>query len=346
MKFNIDAPTGALKAALLSKINNKTKPLGSLGLLENIALQIGLIQASLSPALFNPTMLVFAGDHGIAKEGVSAYPQAVTAQMVNNFVQQGAAINVFSAQHGITLKIIDSGVNAIFSPSHHLIDAKIAFGTHNFLYAPAMSIEQCKLAIQKGAQMVEMRCAEGCNIFGFGEMGIGNTASASCLMSRLCDFPIESCVGRGTGLDDAGLRRKITSLKEALLFHANIDDNALETLATFGGFEIAMMVGAMLKAAEKSCVLIIDGFISTAALLVAYKLYPEILHYCVFSHCSDESGHKQLLDYLNAKPLLSLGMRLGEGSGAALAYPLVVSAVNFLNNMASFEEAQVSKQCS
>jgi len=345
MKFNITLPEATLKTALIDKINNKTKPLGALGLLENIALQIGLVQETLTPALLNPTILVFAGDHGIANAGVSAYPQAVTAQMVNNFVQQGAAINVFSSQHGMHLKIIDSGVNASLPQSENLIDAKIAYGTQNFLIAPAMRIEQCEAAVIKGAEIAENELATGCNIIGFGEMGIGNTASASCLMSIICNLPIDSCVGRGTGLDDEGLNRKIATLKAALNFHEILDDDAIKTLATFGGFEIAMMVGAMLKAAEKHCILLIDGFISTAALLMAYKMYPEILHYCVFSHCSDESGHRKMLSYLNAKPLLNLDLRLGEGSGAALAYPLVVSAVNFLNNMASFESAKVSTAC-
>lgn len=344
MKFNITAPSAALKAALIDKINNKTKPLGSLGLLENLAMQIGLIQETLTPSLLNPTILVFAGDHGIANAGVSAYPQAVTAQMMNNFVHQGAAINVFTAQHGMALKIVDSGVNAALPPSQNLIDAKMAYGTQNFLNAPAMSIEQCEAAIIKGAEIVEKELAEGCNIIGYGEMGIGNTASASCLMSIICNLPIETCVGRGTGLDDEGLNRKIATLNAALHFHDMRGDDAIETLATFGGFEIAMMVGAMLKAAEKSCVLLIDGFISSAALLVAFKICPEILNYCVFSHCSDESGHKEMLAHLQATPLLNLGLRLGEGSGAALAYPLVVSAVNFLNHMASFESANVSTQ--
>jgi len=345
MEFNINAPNTAFRVALIDKINNKTKPLGSLGLLENIALQIGLIQGSLNPALCKPTILVFAGDHGIANAGVSAYPQAVTAQMANNFVQQGAAINVFTAQHGIHLKIIDSGVNATLPLSQNLIDAKIAYGTQNFLNAPAMAIEQCETAMMKGFKIVEKVLAEGCNIIGFGEMGIGNTASASCLMSIICNLPIEDCVGRGTGLDDAGLSQKIETLKQALNFHRIRGEDAIETLATFGGFETAMMVGAMLRAAEKHCILLIDGFISSAALLVAYKVCPEILHYCIFAHCSDELGHKKMLSHFNAKPLLNLGLRLGEGSGAALAYPLLVSAVNFLNNMASFESAKVSTAC-
>lgn len=343
MQFNITQPSQTLKPALLEKIQQKTKPLGALGTLENLALQIGLIQQSLSPSLVQPAMLVFAGDHGIANAGVSAYPQAVTAQMVQNFLNGGAAINIFTRQHNIALHIIDSGVNADFSDAPLLIQAKIAYGTQSFLAMPAMTQRLCLTAIHKGAEIAENFIQQGSNVIGLGEMGIANTASASCLMALLCDFPLAACVGRGTGLDDAGLANKINTLQNALDFHA-IDRNApLAVLATFGGFEIAMMVGAMLKIAEKKCVILVDGFICTAALLVAHKLYPQVLDYCIFSHCSDEAGHKKMLDFLNAAPLLQLNLRLGEGSGAALVYPLLVSAVNFLNEMASFASANVSQ---
>ncbi len=343
MQFNITACPLSLKAALLEKITQKTKPLGALGLLEDLAMQIGLIQESLSPQLKQPTMLVFAGDHGITNNGVSAYPQAVTAQMVQNFLQGGAAISVFTRQHAMALYVIDSGVCAEFTDAPHFIRAKIAQGTQNFLYQPAMTQAQCADAMNKGAAIAESMIDQGCNVLGIGEMGIGNTASASCLMALLCNLPIETCVGRGTGLDDAGLSNKINTLQQALSSHTIGQNEPLEILATFGGFEIAMMVGAMLKAAEKKCVLLVDGFICTAALLVAQRLYPHVLDYCVFSHSSDETGHKTMLEFLNAKPLLQLGLRLGEGSGAALAYPLLVSAVNFLNEMASFASANVSQ---
>lgn len=344
MTHNITQPNQALRSALTDKINNKTKPLGALGMLEAIALQVGLIQQTLAPQLTHPTMLVFAGDHGIVEAGVSPYPQAVTAQMVLNFLQGGAAINVFTAQNNMRLRVIDSGVNHEFSPSPHLIDAKIAAGTHNFLHEPAMTAAQCAQALERGASIVNAQIAAGCNVFGFGEMGIGNTSSASCLMSILCGLPIAQCVGRGTGLDDAGLTQKTNVLAEAIAHHALSGSDAMQVLATFGGFEIAMMVGAMLQAAEKQCTLLIDGFITTAALLVAAKLQPNILHYCVFTHCSDESGHRAMLDFLNVKPLLNMDLRLGEGTGAALAYPMVLAAVNFLNTMASFESASVSQK--
>jgi len=346
MKFNIAMPHQALQNVLLHKINHKTKPLGSLGVLEQLAVQLGLIQQSIAPKLNCPTMLVFAGDHGIAHENVSPYPQAVTAQMVLNFLQGGAAINVFAKQNNMQLKVIDSGVNYQFLPHADLIDAKAGMGTRNFLHESGMSLADCEAAVKRGAQIVNNEIDLGCNVFGFGEMGIANTSSASCLMSVLCNLPIEECIGRGTGLDDAGLAHKQQVLSKALAHHNLNSDDALQVLATFGGFEIAMMAGAMLQAAEKNCVLLIDGFITTAALLVAAKLQPNILHYCIFTHCSDESGHQKMLAYLNAKPLLNIGLRLGEGTGAALAYPLVLAAANFLNEMASFESAQVSQKIS
>ena len=344
--FQISQPNSALKLALQQKIDHKTKPLGALGCLEDIALQVGLIQHTLSPQLNKPTMLVFAGDHGIAASGVSPYPQAVTAQMVINFLNGSAGINVFAKQNGFNLRVIDAGVNHQFESHLNLIDAKIANGTASFLHEPAMTLAQCEQALTRGAELAKKEIVAGSNVLGFGEMGIANTSSASCLMSVLCDLPIEACVGRGTGLDDAGLVNKTKILKQAIQHHALNGQDPIRVLATFGGFEIAMMAGAMLGAAEHKALLLIDGFIATSALLVASKLQPNILHYCVFAHCSGEAGHKQLLEYLNVKPLLDLGLRLGEGTGAALAYPLVQAAVNFLNDMASFESAGVSEKSS
>ena len=342
MKFNIHLPNQTLRSALLDKINQKTKPLGSLGALEALALQIGLIQQSISPQLSSPTMLVFAGDHGIVASGVSPYSQAVTAQMVFNFLQGGAAINVFSRQNNMQLRVVDAGVNHDFQVHPDLIDAKVGSGTKNFLYEPAMSLPQCEQAMLAGFELAENEAASGCNVFGFGEMGIGNTSSASCLMSVYCDLPLAECVGRGTGLDDAGVDQKKAVLQQALDRHQLNQSKLLQVLATFGGFEIAMMAGAMLGAAEQKAVLLIDGFIASTALLAAYKMQPEILQYCVFTHCSGEAGHRKLLEYLGVTPLLDMGLRLGEGTGAALAYPLVRAATGFLNEMASFETAGVS----
>ncbi|HSH73664.1 MAG TPA: nicotinate-nucleotide--dimethylbenzimidazole phosphoribosyltransferase [Methylophilaceae bacterium] len=343
-KFTITQPDQALSTALIEKINNKTKPLGALGRLEQLALQIGLIQNSLSPVLNKPVMMVFAGDHGIVEAGVTPYPQAVTQQMVLNFLAGGAGINVFAKQNNIEVRVIDAGVNHQFAVHHDLIDAKVGMGTRNFLIEPAMTEAQCEQALARGARMAQHEISLGSNVLGFGEMGIGNTSSASALMSVLCNLPVAQCVGRGTGLDDVGLQKKIGVIAQALQYH-NLDAASPEqVLATFGGFEIAMMAGAMLGAAEQKALLLIDGFIATAALLVAARMQPAILDYCVFSHCSDESGHRLMLQNLNAKPLVQLDLRLGEGTGAALVYPLVQASVNFLNDMASFESASVSRQ--
>lgn len=340
--FQITPPDSNLNSALQQKIAHKTKPLGALGYLEDIALKIGLIQNTLTPQLNKPTVLVFAGDHGIAASGVSPYPQAVTAQMVQNFLAGGAAINIFAKQNNMQLRIVDAGVNFEFAPHADLINAKIDMGTANFLYTSAMSEAQCEQALTIGASLVKKEIDAGCNVLSFGEMGIANTSSASCLMSVICDLPIEDCVGRGTGLDDVGLIKKTEILKQAINQHTLLSPTPKQALATFGGFEIAMMVGAMLGAAEQKTLLVIDGFIATSALLVAAKMQPNILHYCVYAHCSNESAHAKLLDYLGAKPLLNLGLCLGEGTGAVLAYPLIQASVNFLNEMASFESAGVS----
>ena len=334
-------PSKTLDERLRAKIDSKTKPLGALGRLERLALQVGRIQQTESPKLQHPVMLVFAGDHGIAAAGVSPYPQEVTRQMVLNFLAGGAAINVFARQNGLAVRVIDAGVNFDFGSMPHLIDAKIGFGTRNFLDAPAMTSEQCEAAMAKGAELAVLEIAAGSNVLGFGEMGIGNTSAAALLTSLLCDLPLTQCVGRGTGLDDAGLEKKQALLAQAIATHA-VGRDPLAILTTFGGFEIAMMAGAMLEAARHGVVLLIDGYIATSALLVAANLQPAIKEYCVFAHESGEPGHARQLAWLGVEPLLSLDMRLGEGTGAALAYPLLQAAVNFLNEMASFESAGVS----
>ena len=342
--FNIPAISQSLSESLQHKIDNKTKPLGALGKIETLAKKVGLIQNTLTPVLKRPVVIVFAGDHGITDAGVSPYPQAVTQQMVLNFLSGGAAINVFAKQNGFALRIVDAGVNADFPAQAKLVDAKVAKGTRNFLQEPAMTVEQCELAIKRGAEIAKEEIKSGSNVIGFGEMGIGNTSAAAALMSTLAGFSVEQCVGRGTGLDDQGLQKKTEIIKAAIAKHSINAADPLKALQTFGGFEIAMMMGAMLEAAKAKCLLLIDGFIVTSALLVAAKLAPSILDYCVFSHQSDESGHARLLSHLNAEPLLHLSMRLGEGTGSVVAYPLLLAAVNFLNEMASFESAGVSQK--
>lgn len=340
--FNISPINYELEDQINHKIDFKTKPLNALGTLETIAKQLCLIQQTLTPTLNNTSLIVFAADHGIAaNKSVSPFPQEVTAQMVLNFLNGGAAINVFCKQNNIKLSIVDAGVNFDFAKNTSLINAKIAKGTNDYSMQPAMSKEQCSEAIKKGAELVEQNHNEGTNCIAFGEMGIGNTSSAALLMSAFTKIPVENCVGKGTGLTIDGVSKKAVILKQVQNLHG-ISKNPIENLKNFGGFEIAMMCGAMLKAGELKMSIIIDGFIVTSALLVAQALAPNILDYCLFSHVSNEQGHKKMLSYLNATPILQLDLRLGEGTGAAIVYPIIQSAVNFMNEMASFESAGVS----
>jgi len=329
-----------LSSQLQHAIDNKTKPPGSLGVLEALAAQIGLIQQTLEPELRQPAIIVFAGDHGVVAEGISAFPQSVTWQMVENFLAQGAAINVFARQNGCALQVVDAGVNHEFGERAGLLDRKLGNGTANFAREPAMSASCCASALAHGMDIVDR--LEG-NVIGFGEMGIGNTTAAAALMHRLTGVPLAQCVGAGTGLSQDGILHKQQVIDAALRRHADATE-PLQILAAVGGFEIAMMAGAMLKAAERRMVLLIDGFIVTSALLVAARLQPAILDYCVFSHCSDENGHQRMLEHLGAKALLNLDLRLGEGTGCALAMPLLHAAVNFLCTMATFGSAQVSEK--
>ncbi|HEV7230338.1 MAG TPA: nicotinate-nucleotide--dimethylbenzimidazole phosphoribosyltransferase [Bacteroidia bacterium] len=340
--FSVAPLNDKLTDALRHKIDFKTKPRGALGILEEIALQIGRIQNTLTPVLNKPVILVFAADHGIANEGVSAYPQEVTYQMVLNFLNGGAAINVFCKQNGIDINIVDAGVNYDFPGGlAGLTRCKIGRGTKSFLREPAMSAEETQKAIQAGAKIVRDLHQQGSNIIGFGEMGIGNTASASALMSVICKKTVEECVGKGTGVDQAGLEKKKTVISQAIALHGG-SHTPLDALRIFGGFEIAQMCGAMLQAAELGMVILVDGFISTAAFLVASEMEPAIKGYAIFCHQSGEQGHRVMLEYLKASSLLNLGMRLGEGTGSAVAYPVVKAAVSFLNEMASFESAGVT----
>ncbi|QTE23212.1 nicotinate-nucleotide--dimethylbenzimidazole phosphoribosyltransferase [Polaribacter cellanae] len=344
MISKIESVSKKLTEALQNKIDFKTKPLGALGLLETIALQIGKIQNTTSPKITKPSIVVFAGDHGIVKsKPVSSYPQEVTQQMVFNFLNGGAAINVFCKQNNIHLNIVDAGVNGDFEKEENLIDAKIAKGTKDFSTEKAMTIEQCDLALEKGKEIVNSSFKKGCNTIGFGEMGIGNTSSASLLMSYFTNIQIENCVGKGTGLHDEGLQQKTNILKNVFDKHKPTINSPIEALATFGGFEIAMITGAILEAAALKMTILIDGFIVTAALLAAHAIDKNVLDYCVFCHTSGEQGHEKMLDFLNVKPLLNLGLRLGEGTGVAVAFPIISSAVNFLNEMATFKSANVSE---
>lgn len=324
-----------------AKINLKTKPPGSLGQLEQIAEKICLVQNTLTPSLNQPSILVFAADHGIARDGVSAYPPEVTAQMVHNFLSGGAAINVFCAQNNIRLKVVDAGVNFDFARNDNLLNAKIAKGSRSFLRENAMTGAELNSCFEKASDLLREVHQSGCNIIGFGEMGIGNTSSASMLMSSLCRIPIEDCVGRGTGLNESLLAHKIHTLKQAQENHRS-PGNASQALQYFGGFEIAQICGAMLAAYKLNMLIMVDGFIASSAFLCAYEINPKVVNNAIFCHQSDEQGHQKMLDYLKVRPILNLDLRLGEGTGCALALPLIQSAVNFLNQMASFEEAGVT----
>ena len=340
-EYLIPPVSSKIEVDLKRKIDGKTKPPGSLGRLETAAFQCGKIQNSLNPELIDPTILVFAGDHGITEEGVSPYPQEVTAQMVLNFLNGGAAINVFCRQNNISLHVVDAGVKTDLPEGTELINANIGRGTKNFCKEAAMSLYECERAIEKGAELSRTVPVSTCNVIGFGEMGIGNTSSAAALTQRFTGLPVEDCVGKGTGVDDSGLEHKQNTIRQALEKHAEIKEPQA-VLSTFGGFEIAMMVGAILESAVLKRIILIDGFIASAAFLSASKIVPEIKQYAVFTHKSDEQGHAEILKYLQVEPLISLGMRLGEGTGAAVAFPILQSAVSFLNQMASFESAGVS----
>lgn len=341
-----------LRSKLQHRIDTKTKPPGSLGRLEEIALKAGLIQGKLNPEITNPHIIVFAGDHGIARTGlVNAYPQEVTQQMVFNFLRGGAAINVFCRQHSITLKVVDAGVNFNFSSSiepsmrEYFVCQKTGYGTKNYLHEPAMTVEEADRAITKGKEVVEVIAENtGCNCIGFGEMGIGNTSSATLLMSAITGLSVANCTGRGAGANDELLQKKIKTLEQVFAFHKleTLRTQPVSLLSAVGGFEIAMMTGAYLRAAELKMIIVVDGFIACAALLLALGINPDIRANCIFAHTSNEQGHAAMMRYLDVEPLLQLQMRLGEGTGAALAMPLIQSAIKFLNEMASFEEAGVS----
>jgi nicotinate-nucleotide--dimethylbenzimidazole phosphoribosyltransferase len=331
----------SFESTLAAAINNKTKPLGSLGRLEEIALQFGLIFGTVNPEIKSPRMLVFAGNHGATNEGISAYPAAVTEQMILNFLSGGAAINAFCNAFNIDLEIVNVGVHMHDAPeAPNFLNTPIAAATRNYALEPAMSIDEVSQALEIGSERVRSAIATGSNLILLGEMGIGNSASAALLTSSFTGRDIGDCVGRGTGLDDAGLKHKVKVLDAAMRKHG-IAQSALEVLRTYGGFEIAAMAGAILTAAREGAAVVIDGYIATSAALAAVKLAPNCRDYLIFSHRSQEPGHTYALSVLGAKELLNLDLRLGEGSGAALAYPLLVAACEFMNKMATFESAAV-----
>lgn len=329
-----------LRDKLVYKLNRKTKPIGALGQLEALALDLCLIQQTDVPAFRAPQAVVFGADHGVAAMGVSAYPQEVTAQMMRNMLDGGAAISVFARQHGFALTVVDGGVMEDLPEHPQLVKRRMALGTGNFAVVPAMNGQQACNALQAGCDVI--RALPG-NVVAIGEIGIGNTSSAALITARMLDAPLNKLVGVGTGLDRDGLARKQLVLENALARHPRLDD-AIGVLATFGGFEIGMMAGAFLQAASERRVILVDGFIASSALLLAERLVPAVRDYCVFAHRSAEPGHRLALEHFKALPLLDLEMRLGEGTGAVLAWPLVESAAALMREMASFESAGVSRR--
>lgn len=340
--FHIERPDERLRPAITDKINNLTKPKGSLGLLEETALQVALVQQTLEPALHKPQDIIFAADHGIVEEGVSLSPKEVTWQQLSNFLHGGAGVNFLCRQHGFELKIVDAGVDYDLPYEKGIIDMKVRRGTRSYLHEAAMTQEEMDLCIERGAEVVRRCHEEGSNVLSFGEMGIGNTSSSSLWMTYFTGIPLEQCVGAGSGLDREGIRHKYEILKRSME-HYDGDGSATDIIRYFGGLEMVMAVGAMLQAAELKMLILVDGFIMTNCLLAAMQLCPAVKDYAIFGHCGDESGHKLVLERLHAKPLLHLGLRLGEGTGAICAYPIVESAVRMINEMDNFAHASITK---
>lgn len=341
--FKIDKPDDKIIETLKEKIDNLTKPKGSLGRLEDLAVRVGWIQQTLEPKLTKPTHVVFAGDHGIAAEGVSLSPQEITAQMVFNFLDGGAGINFLARQHGFDLKIVDAGVNYDFDENdERIIHRKIAKSTCNYLHQPAMSLAEFDLAIERGAQIVQDIFDAGSNVIGFGEMGITNTSSSAIWMNIFTGILLRDCVGAGSDHTGNTVEHKYNILKQATDNYMG-DGTPIDIIRYFGGFEMVMGVGGMLKAAELKMIILVDGFIMTNCILAAARLYPNVLDYAFFGHQGDEIGHKSLLEFMKVEPILNLGLRLGEGTGALCAYPIVDSAVRMINEMNSFKKIQVTK---
>ena len=327
--------------AVQQKIDNLNKPKGSLGRLEELAMQLCLVQQTLSPKLSHPCHLLLGGDHGIEREGVSVSPREVTWQQMVNFTHGGGGVNMFCRQHGFKLHIVDVGVDYDLSSVPGIIHQKIARGTRNFRYEAAMNDDEFNRTLEVGVSLVDACHSEGCNVVSIGEMGIANTSPSSIWMHRFCHIPLQECIGAGAGLDNAGIRHKYEILSEA---DANCQATSIaDVIRYFGGFEMVAAIGAMLRAAELHLIILIDGFIMTACALAATQLYPAAQDYMIFTHCGDESGHRRMLDSMGAKALLNLGLRLGEGTGALCAFPIVDSACRMINEMNNFKDAEITK---
>jgi nicotinate-nucleotide--dimethylbenzimidazole phosphoribosyltransferase len=348
------APTQKIDPAAFAqqvrnKMDRKTKPPGSLGRLEQLAIRLAEIQQDLNPKLARKRICVYAGSHGVTAEGVSAYPTVVTSQMVFNFISGGAAINVLTRHAGIEVHVIDAGVDAVWPDDllkePRFYNRKVRAGTRNFLQEPAMTRQECEAALEVGREQVRLAVADGIQIIGIGEMGIGNTSAASALIVALLNFTAEEAVGRGTGVNDEALVNKVRVISEAVRKHGERAGKPRGEywLRCVGGYEIAAMTGTILEAASQRLPVVIDGFISTAAAAVAFEMQPEAREVCFFSHRSDEQAHGKTLAALAAEPLFDLGMRLGEGTGAALAMPVLEASAKILCEMATFDSAGISE---
>ena len=349
----------SLRDDIQRKIDNLNKPKGSLGRLESIAMQVCLIQQTLSPALSRPCHLLLGGDHGIEHEGVSVSPREVTWQQMINFTRGGGGVNMFCRQHGFDLRIVDVGVDYDLTPYPAILNRKIARGTQNFLHGAAMTEEEYDRAIAVGIELVDDCCEKGCRVLSIGEMGIGNTSPSSIWMHLFTGIPLAACIGAGAGLNNEGIRHKYEVLAQAVQKYLDnphgrtvgqskqaegvVKPAIHDAIQYFGGFEMVAAIGAMLHGAEQHLIILVDGFIMTACALAACQLYPAAKDYMVFTHCGDESGHKRMLDALGAEPLLHLGLRLGEGTGALCAFPIVDSAVRMMNEMNNFDNAHITR---
>ena len=342
MKFHITRPDAEIAAALQEKIDDLTKPKGSLGRLEELALRMGLVQQTLTPELRRPTNILFAADHGVIDEGVSVSPKEVTWQQLAHFSRGGAGINFLCEQHGFDLVLVDAGVDYDIPSGCGIRDCKVRRGTRNFAVEAALTPEEVEEALRRGAEVVDDVARGGCNVVSFGEMGSGNTTPSSAWMHAFTGIPLEECVGAGAGLDSAGVRRKLEVLRRGFELHGNPTE-PMRVMEAFGGLEMIMAVGGMLRAAERGMLIIVDGFIMTACMLCASRMHPEVMDYAVFGHCGDESGHRRMLEAMGVRALLHLDLRLGEGSGAVCSYPILQSAVDMINKMDRFSDASVTR---
>ncbi len=345
IEFKIEKLDLDIKDKIQEKIDNLNKPKGSLGRLEDLAMQICLIQHTLHPSLSHPSHLLLGADHGIEREGVSLSPRDVTWQQMINFTRGGGGVNMFCRQHGFDLKIVDMGVDHDLSSYSQIRDMKIAPGTEDFLLSAAMTEEQMDTALRNGATLVDECSENGCNVICIGEMGIGNTSPSSIWLHLFGNVPLEECVGAGSGVAGNQLSHKFEVLNTTVRkFREKFKtDDTINIIRYFGGFEMVGAIGAMLRAAEKKMIILVDGFIMSACMLAASKLYPEVLDYAIFGHCGDEHAHAKMLSLMNAKPILNLGLRLGEGTGALCSYPIIESSVRMVNEMNNFENANITK---